>query len=225
MSKSTKKPPKWYEVYPKGTVEGDEEHAFFTSLARHPKYDWRSIAQIVKDTGLTRKRVEEIIAKYYVKGMVFQSPKNDELWAYFERCPELLEKDDGTVVQQDQQKRMDNFSPSMICFSKTGRNGEMATSQNRTMDAEKLRIDKLRRDATIKSNLVKIAREYCEWRELPREEINEQGLLLKFDPEQIKEIKIDDSRRVFDLEQVKTNPTLQDSINYGCRSYGHLYFV
>jgi hypothetical protein len=58
------KPKKWTEVYPQGTPEGDEEARFFKSLARHPKYDWRSTAAIAKESGLTHTRVEQIIAKY-----------------------------------------------------------------------------------------------------------------------------------------------------------------
>ena len=58
------KPKKWTDVYPVGTKEGDEEARFFRSLARHPKYDWRSTAAISKESGLSPKRVEEIIAKY-----------------------------------------------------------------------------------------------------------------------------------------------------------------
>ena len=102
-----KNPPKWVNVYPQGTKEGDEEQKFFISLARHPKYEWRSVAAISSECGLTKKRVEEILAKYYKKGMVFQNPKNDEQWGYWERVPYMLKDNTQTIVDKDQQKRID----------------------------------------------------------------------------------------------------------------------
>ena len=55
---------KWINVYPQGTKEGDEEQKFFISLARHPKYEWRSLAAVAKESGLDKKRVEQIIQKH-----------------------------------------------------------------------------------------------------------------------------------------------------------------
>jgi hypothetical protein len=100
-------PPKWVNVYPQGTKEGDEEQLLFISLARHPKYEWRSVAQISKDTGLTKERVEEILNKYYKKGMVFQSQKNDELWAYWERVPDLVNGNTSSISDKDKKDRID----------------------------------------------------------------------------------------------------------------------
>lgn len=105
MSKS-KNPSKWVNIYPQGTKEGDEEQRFFIALARNPKYDWRSVAAVASESGLSKKRVEEIIQKYYKKGMVFQNPKNDEQWAYWERVPNMLKGDDSTIVQKEQDKRI-----------------------------------------------------------------------------------------------------------------------
>lgn len=109
----TKKPPKWLDVYPQGTKEGNEEQSFFIALGRHPKYQWRSTAAIAKESGLEVDRVEEIIAKYYKKGMVFQNPKNEDQWGYWERCPEMLKDDSKSVVQMDHKKRInDALTPS-----------------------------------------------------------------------------------------------------------------
>lgn len=109
----TKKPPKWLDVYPQGTKEGNEEQSFFIALGRHPKYQWRSTAAIAKESGLQVDRVEEIIAKYYKKGMVFQNPKNEDQWGYWERCPEMLKDDSKSVVQMDHKKRInDALTPS-----------------------------------------------------------------------------------------------------------------
>jgi len=100
------KPKKWSEVYPQGTKEGDEEQKFFIALARHPKWTWRSTSAIAKETNLTKERVEEIIAKYFKKNMVFQNPQNEDQWAYWERVPEMLPKDQGTITEKDQKERI-----------------------------------------------------------------------------------------------------------------------
>lgn len=103
-----KKPPRWIDVYPQGTKEGDEEQAFFVSLSRNPKWQWRSVAGIAKEAGLTKERVEEILLKYYQKGMVFNNPHNEDNWGYWERVPEMLPNNDGTLVHHDHRDRLDN---------------------------------------------------------------------------------------------------------------------
>jgi hypothetical protein len=100
------KPKKWTEVYPQGTQEGNEEQKFFIALARHPKWSWRSTSAVSKEAGLTKERVEEIVAKYYKKGMVFQNPQNEDQWGYWERVPEMLPKDTNSITQKDQSDRI-----------------------------------------------------------------------------------------------------------------------
>lgn len=100
------RPKKWTEVYPVGTKEGDEESRFFRSLARHPKYEWRSTAALAKESGLSGKRVEEIIAKYLKLNMVFQNPKNEEHWGYWERVTHMLPEIPRSVSQEDKEKRI-----------------------------------------------------------------------------------------------------------------------
>lgn len=98
---------KWTECYPCGTKEGDEEFAFFVSIARNQKYIWRSTSGLSKDTGLTKERVEEIIAKYFKKNIIYQHPKNDDNWGYWERIPvEMLPKEYQSLVSKDQKQRM-----------------------------------------------------------------------------------------------------------------------
>lgn len=112
-----KKPKKWTEVYPQGTKDGDEEAKFFKSLARNPKFEWRSVGQMVKESGLERKRVEEIIQKYLKQGLVIASKSKEDHYAYWERVPELL-KDDKSLTAKDQQNRIDNAVDDTMC-SKT----------------------------------------------------------------------------------------------------------
>ncbi len=98
---------KWTELYPQGTKEGDEECAFFISLARNPKYVWRSTSGIANDTGLSKERVEEIIDKYFRIHIVYQHPKNDDNWGYWERIPpDMLPKEYQSLVSKDQKQRM-----------------------------------------------------------------------------------------------------------------------
>lgn len=104
------KPKKWSEVYPYGTKEGDEEAKFFRALARHQKYDYRSIPQLIKVTGLSRERIEEIIDKYtnrYNPPLVYAHPQNEDHWAYWERCQDQLKSDNRNISQKDQDKRVD----------------------------------------------------------------------------------------------------------------------
>lgn len=103
------KPKKWTEVYPYGTKEGDEEAKFFKALARHHKYDYRSVGALINDTGLTRERIEEIIDKYANKikpPLVYAHPSNEDHWAYWERCPDRLQDDKRNISQKDQDNRV-----------------------------------------------------------------------------------------------------------------------
>jgi hypothetical protein len=100
------KPKKWTEVYPQGTPEGDEEARFFRSLARHPKYDWRSTAALAKESGLPQKRVEEIISKYLKRNIVFQSSSNEEHWGYWERVPHMVPDEYMTASDSDKDRRI-----------------------------------------------------------------------------------------------------------------------
>ena len=109
-------PPKWVNVYPQGTKEGDEEQKFFIALARHVKYVWRSTSALAKESGLTPERVDERIMKYYNKGMVFQNPKNEDQWGYWERCPsEFYDNSRSSIAKSDQNDRIDS-----VAFSSTG---------------------------------------------------------------------------------------------------------
>lgn len=103
------KPKKWTEVYPYGTKAGDEESKVFIALSRN-KQDHKSTAGIVKTTGLSLARVEEIIDKYVNKvspPLIYQHPTNEDCWAYWERVPDVLEKDTRSVSQKDKDMRIE----------------------------------------------------------------------------------------------------------------------
>lgn len=104
------KPKKWTEVYPYGTKEGDEEAKVFRALARHAKFDYRSTGAIVKATGLSRERVEEIIDKYHNKihpPLIYPHGTNEDHWGYWERVPEVLKGDRKSISDKDKDNRID----------------------------------------------------------------------------------------------------------------------
>lgn len=96
-----KKPAKWTDVY-----QNDDEQNFFIALARHPKWNWRSTASIAKESGLSKEKTEELIIKYYKKGMVFQNPANEDQFGYWQRVPEMLPKDEGSITEKDHLDRI-----------------------------------------------------------------------------------------------------------------------
>ena len=101
-----KKLPKWTDVYPQGSKAGDEEQEFFIALARNPKWQWRSVAAIAKESGLTKERVEELLNKYFKRGMVFQNPQNEDQWGYWERVPMMIPNDTQSISDDDHQNRI-----------------------------------------------------------------------------------------------------------------------
>jgi hypothetical protein len=104
------KPQQWHQIYPYGTKEGDEEAKVFRLLCRNKKFDWRSTGALVKSSGLTRERVEEIIDKYANKispPLIYPHPSNDDHWGYWERIPEVLEKDIRGISKKDKDNRID----------------------------------------------------------------------------------------------------------------------
>jgi hypothetical protein len=103
------RPPKWVDIYPQGSKEGDEEQGVFICLARNAKWSFRSVAQISKETGLTKERVEEILQKYWRKGMVFQNPNNEDQWAYWERVPEMLPNKKTSITEEDHKSRIERM--------------------------------------------------------------------------------------------------------------------
>ncbi|MCK9458612.1 MAG: hypothetical protein M0R80_03150 [Proteobacteria bacterium] len=101
-------PPKWTDVYPQGSKAGNEEQKLFIALARNPKWKFRSVTHLSKEANLTKERVEQILQKYYKKGMVFPNPKQEDQWAYWERCPELLPGNIKSIAEADQDKRCED---------------------------------------------------------------------------------------------------------------------
>lgn len=100
------KPPKWTNVFPQGTKEGNEETSFFIALTYDKQYQWKSVAALAKETGLPRVKVEAIIKKYFLKGMLFQHPTNPDSWGYWEKVPHMLPEQPKTLAEKDQENRI-----------------------------------------------------------------------------------------------------------------------
>ena len=99
-----KQPKKWHEIYPNGTKDGEEEAKVFRCLSRNPSFAWVSTAAIVRNTNLSYERVEEIIDKYASKTnppLIYAHQSNDDHWAYWERIPDFIKKDDRDLSTKD----------------------------------------------------------------------------------------------------------------------------
>ena len=105
-------PQKWYNAY-----RNDEEKCVFvgkdgcsgliraTDKATGKKFEWRSTDMLAKESGLSKKRVEEILEHYCNKRVVRQHAKDPEKWGYWELVGN--EKDDPDVVAKDHEARME----------------------------------------------------------------------------------------------------------------------
>lgn len=95
----------WWEVFPHGTPEGDEENRFFDVITRHKEYRWRSVDKIASAANLSKLRVEEIISKYVLLDIIRQNPDNPDQWGYWERVG--VKEDEKDILDEDQDNRVD----------------------------------------------------------------------------------------------------------------------
>lgn len=109
------KPKTWSQAYPQGSLAGNEEQRFFigkdgkSGLVRSPKHKYRSTEALVRESGLSHERTEQIINKYVKMGLVFAHPSNPNHWCYWERDPSVLEKP-KSLAASDQTERMNKSS-------------------------------------------------------------------------------------------------------------------
>jgi hypothetical protein len=112
LDTNVKMPEKWHKVY-----RSDEEKCVFvgkdgnsgliraTDKTTGKRFEWRSTDALARESGLSKKRVEEILEYYCNKKVVRQHSKDPEKWGYWEVVGE--EKNDPDVVAEDHAKRMD----------------------------------------------------------------------------------------------------------------------
>lgn len=96
---------RWWEVYPQGTKEGDEETRFFVSLCRNLEFKYRTVEEVAHESGLTKIRVEELIEKYAKMELVVSSPGDPDMWGYWERVGKK-DLEPKSVIQEDHDLRV-----------------------------------------------------------------------------------------------------------------------
>lgn len=57
----------------------------FHAMVNHPKYDWRSISALAKETNLSQDIVSGVIGKGLTAGIVIQHPTNQKYWGHVQR--------------------------------------------------------------------------------------------------------------------------------------------
>ena len=121
-----KKLKKWWQVLSPGQ-EGDEETRVMIALARHPKYTWRSVDALRKESGVPQERVEKILERFFKMGVVLQSPTNEDAWGYWERNPDVIAGESNSLTQTDHDDRIDKIlNPDMV----TNSSGKKANGMN-----------------------------------------------------------------------------------------------
>lgn len=99
------KMPNWYDIYPQGTQEGEEEKNFFIALIRNSKYkNWRSVSALAKETGLSPEKIEQIIFKYNKIGLVIQKIDNPEFWGYYYNNLDSIVEEPLSAIEEERQK-------------------------------------------------------------------------------------------------------------------------
>ena len=96
-----KKLPKWYELVDNTKPEGEIESKIFIALCRNPKWSWRSVSALAKETGLENIIVEEVLYKYYKIGIVLQHTRNTDQWSYWENVKNELPEEQPTLTEID----------------------------------------------------------------------------------------------------------------------------
>lgn len=101
------KPKKWHEIY-----KGNDERAFFvgkdgkSGLVR-TSYTYRSVSALVKESGLSKDKVEQMVNKFLGLGIIFQSDNHDDQYGYWERVnPNYVVGGAKTIVAKDQESRV-----------------------------------------------------------------------------------------------------------------------
>ena len=106
--------PNWYDIYPRGTKQGDKEERVFKSLARNKKWKWRSVAALSKESNVLEEEVEKILDKYYKLKVVYQNPNSDTQWAYWTNVPEMISEKTDSVLDRDHKMRIKGIQDFIV---------------------------------------------------------------------------------------------------------------
>lgn len=97
-------PPKWWNIY-----SGDKENRFFLALSR--SHEWRTMTGLTKDSRLSQKECEAIIAKYLPLGVIQQHSKEPEKFRYWENATKKKVKK-LSLSDEDKRERIRNAQNS-----------------------------------------------------------------------------------------------------------------
>jgi len=106
--------PNWYDIYPRGTKQGDKEERVFKSLARNKKWKWRSVVALAKESNVPEEEVEKILDKYYKLKVVYQNPNSDTQWAYWTNVPEMISEKTDSVLDRDHKMRIKGIQDFIV---------------------------------------------------------------------------------------------------------------
>jgi len=106
--------PNWYDIYPRGTKQGDKEERVFKSLARNKKWKWRSVVALAKESNVPEEEVEKILDKYYKLKVVYQNPNSDTQWAYWTNVPEMISEKIDSVLDRDHKMRIKGIQDFIV---------------------------------------------------------------------------------------------------------------
>lgn len=101
----------WYDNYC-----NDDELFFFVGRDKksglvRSDFDYRSVAALIKESGLTEQRVEQILNKYLKKGLVIQSTNKIDHYAYWRLAKNQGGEKKKSLAQSDKDKRMAKGMP------------------------------------------------------------------------------------------------------------------
>lgn len=85
---------KWWEV-----VSSKEQNEVFNLIARHPKYPWRNIIQILKELGWSIDKLENILKPFLDNKIVLI--KRDENGAYLGYWERVDNKKENKLILSD----------------------------------------------------------------------------------------------------------------------------
>lgn len=99
---------KWWEV-----AVTQEELDLFSLLARHPKYEWRSIDSVLKKLGWNPSKFNQVAGPFLkAKIIVEKNSKKGFLIGYWERVDDKNEE--VADVSKDVRSTEDLFDPNLI---------------------------------------------------------------------------------------------------------------
>lgn len=91
FNESTEQRRKWWEI-----ACTQDEVDLFTSIARNPKYDWRSVSGIIKELGWEKEKIDQVLKPFINNRMIIaKQTKKGMSIAYWERIQDELDACSG----------------------------------------------------------------------------------------------------------------------------------